>query len=77
MNSPEDVTGISEDEILPDPVLTLESIKNEKTDKKISVSFTPNQLKKLIFIIKGSLSKKIDNELSFKVTDKIKGHSNI
>ena len=83
LNSSDDITGIPDDEILLDPVLTKEAIdKNElldysieenKSPTKIPATFIPESIEKAscdkdgIFKIKGSLSKEISKELSFKI----------
>ena len=82
-NSSDDITGIPDDEILLDPILTKEaidkseildySIDENKSQKKIPATFISESIEKAscdkngIFIIKGSLSKEIDKELSFKI----------
>ena len=82
-NSSDDVTGIPDDEVLLDPVITQESIdkkrlidysiEENKSPENIPVTFSPQKIEKAncledgIFIIKGSLSKAIDSELRFKI----------
>ena len=83
LNSSDYITGIPDDEILLDPILTKEAIdKNElldysieenKSPTKIPATFIPESIEKVscdkdgIFKIKGSLSKEMDKELSFKI----------
>ena len=82
-NSSDDVTGVPDDETLLDPILTKNSIEKKqildysieenKSPENIPATFIPDSIEKStcdsngIFLIKGSLSKKIDNELSFKI----------
>ena len=83
LNSSDDITGIPTDETLLDPVLTQEAIEknqlldysdieNKKADK-IPATFTPESIDKASceadgkFLIKGSLSKAVEHELSFKI----------
>ena len=82
-NSSDDVTGTPDDESLLDPVLTQKSIEQKqildysieenKLPENIPATFIPDSIERAtcdkngIFLIKGSLSKAIDNELSFKI----------
>ena len=82
-NSSDDVSGVPDDETLLDPVLTKNSIEKKqildysieenKSPENIPATFIPDSIEKAacdkdgIFLIKGSLSEKIDNELSFKI----------
>ena len=81
--SSNDISGIPDDEVALDPVLTREAIKKNKlldyslvenqSIDKIPAGFTPNNIKEQTcrtngkFIIEGTLSKDIENELSFSI----------
>ena len=92
-----DISGIPDDEVALDPVLTSEAIKKNKlldyslvenqSIDKIPAGFTISNIKEEacrtngIFIIEGTLSKDIENELSFSIPltfpDGIKANCNI